>query len=360
MTKYSFIFVLLILSVLAASCAIPASSDQNQSSFSIEDALGRQVEFQSLPERIVIGGNGALMIVDALLAFPEGQERLVAYTKTDQGKGNFSEVLLADKDANIIEDRTSIEAIASYQPDVVLLKSYMQDIGNALEEIGIPVVYLDLETLEQYQKDINNLGKLLGNEERAQELLGYYTNIVNSIEQTTQTIVPEEQKSVLFAYYDTKDGAVAVKVPPMEWAQTVMITRAGGIPVWDDIELGAKWTVVNFEQIAAWNPDVIFLTAYFDNVDEIKLSLQNDSQWKELRAVKTGQLIAFPMAFYSWDQPHTRWGLAQQWVAYQLYPETYKNFDFHNEAVNFYRLFYGWDEAKYDEIIQTRLQGDIP
>jgi hypothetical protein len=85
-----------------------------------------------------------------------------------------------------------------------------------------------------------------------------------------------------------------------------------------------------------------------------------DSQWRELRAVKNGQLIAFPMAFYSWDQPHTRWGIVQQWVAYQIYPELFSEYDFLQEAESFYQLFYNWDEVKFNEIIQSRLQGDIP
>lgn len=354
--KLIFFFILLILLV---SCTND-KDEQIVSSLTIEDALGRTVEFENEPERIVIGGNGALMIVDALLAFPEGKERLVAYTQTDQGKGSFTTALLPEGNAETIVDRTSVETIASYQPDVVLLKTYMKDLGDTLGQLSIPVIYLNLETYEQYQQDMQNLGLLLGNVERSNELLNYYASIVSRVEQNSQELKDEEKPTVLFVNYDTKDGAVAVKVPPIEWAQTILIQRAGGVPVWSDIELASKWTVISFEQIAAWNPDIILLTSYFENVDDVKSALLADSRWQQLDAVQNNHLFAYPMAFYSWDQPHTRWGLVQLWIGKTLFPELYSDLDFHQEAVSFYQQFYGWDETKFDEVILPRLQGDIP
>lgn len=355
-TKKPLLILIFLLLTLNSCISTPKTA---ASSLSITDSNGRIIELESPPERIVIGGNGALMIVDALLSFPEGRERLVAYTKTNQGKGSFTEALLESDQAHLIEDRTSVEAIAAYQPDVVLLKSYMVDLGNTLEEINIPVVYLNLETYDQYKLDMQNLGILLGNQIRADELLGYYTSIIDVVEERILAVPEEEKPAVLFAYYDTKDGATAIKVPPMEWAQTQIIQRAGGVPVWDDIELENKWTIVSFEQIAAWNPEIIFLTSYFADVDEVKEAIMADPQWKELNAIKNDRLVAFPQAFYSWDQPHTRWGIVQQWTAYQMHPELFTDFDFNQEAVDFYRMFYGWDEAKYIDVIQSRLQGDI-
>ena len=346
-----------VLFLMLVSCTTPAQKGSSDP-ITIVDALDRTVEFETLPERIVIGGNGSLMVADAVTAFPEGREKLVAYAKTDQGKGSFTEVVVDDT-VEVIEDRTSVETIASYQPDVVLLKTYMQDLGNTLEELSIPVVYLNLETYEQYQQDITNLGILLGNTQRADGLLGYFTEIVDSVEENTAALTDEDKPSVLFAYYDARDGAVALKVPSMQWAQTEVIERAGGIPVWDDIELESSWTVVSFEQIAAWNPDIIFVTSYFDNVDDVKQILLEDVQWQQLEAVKNDQLFAFPMAFYSWDQPHTRWGITQLWVAHNTHPELFPDFDFEQEAVEFYTLFYGWTEEQYQEIIQPRLQGDL-
>lgn len=352
-----FITITLILTLVA--CSTTTSETVGKDPISVMDALERNVELPALPERIVVGGNGALMIVDAILAFPEGQERLVAYTKTDQGKGSFTEIILGENTAELIEDRTSVEAIAAYQPDIVLLKSYMRELGNTLEEVGIPVAYFNFETYQQYQQDMTNLGLLLGNPARAEELSAYYNNIVDEIEATTEELADSQKPTVLFAYYDTRDNAVALKVPPMEWAQTAMIERAGGIPVWSDIQLSSSWTIVSFEQIAAWNPDVIFLTSYFENVDDVKLALLTDPQWQQLKAVTSNQLYAFPMAFYSWDQPHTRWGIVQQWLTNKLHPDKFTEFNFQDEAESFYKLFYGWEDNQYQTFIEPILQGDI-
>ena len=46
------------------------------------------------------------------------------------------------------------------------------------------------------------------------------------------------------------------------------------------------WQQIGFEQIAAWNPDVILLVSYHTPVDEVKASLLSDPKWRELEAVK--------------------------------------------------------------------------
>jgi iron complex transport system substrate-binding protein len=356
MRKYSIFLYLIIAVLISIAGCNPINTGTGESAISITDALDRQITFSDVPDRIVIAGRGTIIIVDALLAFPEGQQQLVAYAKTDQGKGSFTEVLLPELDTVFAND-ASAEEIASHQPDVVFLKTYMQDLGNSLELLSIPVVYFSMETYEEYQNELLTMGTLLGNTQRAEELAAYYADIVSEVEQKTQDIA--EKPTVLFLYYSSRDGTVAFNVPPLQWAQSEMVKRAGGNLVWSSIPLENNWTIVNFEQVAAWNPDIIFLTAYFDNVDLVKQQLLDDPQWQILTAVVSGQIYAVPTAFYAWDQPHTRWGIAQLWYAHNINPQNYLEFDFHILANDFYALFYGWSPDKYEQVIRPILKGDI-
>ncbi len=43
--------------------------------------------------------------------------------------------------------------------------------GTPLEQLGIPVVYLDFETAEQYQRDLATLGQIFNNPAKAEEWL---------------------------------------------------------------------------------------------------------------------------------------------------------------------------------------------
>lgn len=356
MRKLTLLFLMAIVAMTALIGCSQALRNTNSSAIIVTDALGRDIEFADKPERIVIAGRGTIIIVDALLAFPEGQQRLVAYAKTDQGKGSFTEVLLPDLETVFAND-ASAEEIASYQPDVVLLKTYMQDIGNALEQLSIPVVYFSMETYEEYQNELVTMGTLLGNPQRADQLAGYYADIVTEVEQKTQDAT--EKPTVLFLYYSSRDGTVAFNVPPQQWAQSEMVKRAGGNLVWSSLPLENSWTIVNFEQVATWNPDIIFLTAYFDDVDLVKQQLLADPQWRALTAATSGQIYAVPTAFYAWDQPHTRWGIAQLWYAQKINPQSYLDFDLHIFANDFYAMFYGWSPDKYEQVIRPILRGDI-
>ena len=47
--------------------------------------------------------------------------------------------------------------------------------------------------------------------------------------------------------------------------QTLMVEMAGGRRIWKDSQLGKGWTVVTLEQIAAWNPDQVYIIDYFND-----------------------------------------------------------------------------------------------
>ncbi len=63
----------------------------------------------------------------------------------------------------------------------------------------------------------------------------------------------------------------------------------------------------------------------------------DSSEWKELSAVKNGQLKAFPVDFYSWDQPDSRWILGLKWLAKQVHPELFTDLDIKETTKSFYK-----------------------
>jgi len=144
----------------------------------------------------------------------------------------------------------------------------------------------------------------------------------------------------------------------MDWMQTFIVQTAGGLPVWDDANPSKGWTKVNLEQIAAWNPDVIFIVAYFNPTDEVIEKLKTDAQWQALDAMKNGKVYGFAKDVYSWDQPDTRWILGLSWVAGILHPDLFPEYDIIKEAQSFYSDLYGMDEASFKENILPLLPGE--
>jgi len=134
---------------------------------------------------------------------------------------------------------------------------------------------------------------------------------------------------------------------------------AGGEPVWRDANVGGGWTTVSFEQIAAWNPDKIFLVSYRSNPGEIRDGLLSQDRWQALSAVQAGELHVFPVDYYSWDQPDTRWALGLQWLATKMHPERFADIDMEQIVYRFFELGYGMTAGEVDSIVLENLWGDL-
>lgn len=352
-------YIVLIL-IFCAGCLWAGGSKEETDGITLVDARGKDVTLSALPQRVVVAGRGAIPLVDAAYLFPEASERLFSMVRCDQGKGSFAAVLDDDFLGESIFDHTiGPEDVVAQNPDCVLMKSYMfESLGQPLETLGIPVVCLDLESPDQFDRDVRILGTLFGNGERAEEVLAWYDREAGQVAAALAGRDTGNDPTVLFIYHSTKGGNIAFNVPPAAWLQTELVTAAGGVPVWIDDMTGKGWMKVGIEQIAQWDPDIIFLTDYFNPVEEVKEDVLADAAWKELRAVKEGRLYAFPTDFYSWDQPDARWILALKWMAATLHPDTAPAFTTEADITEFFTTLYGMTPEAVEEHIITRLTGD--
>jgi len=330
--------------------------------FTVTDALNRQVTFKTAPQRIVFAGQASFMLADAIYTFPEAASRLVALGNTVQWKNDFIPIVDPNlKGKPILDTQVGPEQIAAEHPDLVLLKSFLAErLGKPLEQLGIPVVYVQFETPAQYQRDIAVLGQIFQNEQRARQVAAFFQQHVDRIQQALSGLTQEQKPRILLLYYTNKDGQVAFNVPPTGYIQTQLAEMAGAQPIWTDIQLGSGWTKVNFEQIAAWDPDQVFIIAYTSDAVEVVKKLEQDPQWQALRATKDGKLYPFPMDIYSWDQPDTRWILGLTWLAGRLHPDRFPDLDMKQELFSFYKDLYRLDEKTVQEKILPHLQGVQP
>jgi iron complex transport system substrate-binding protein len=328
--------------------------------YTVTDGLGREVIFKSIPQRIVVAGKAVFMLNDALYAFPGVADRVIAIADRSQSAKNF--LPLVDPKAiekTNLESEAGAEQIAPLKPDLVILKSFTREkVGKPIEELGIPVIYLELETPEQYARDLMVLGEVLQNTDRAKELVTAYQSLVSTVEQNSKQVPEDKKPRVLVLYYNDKDGAVALNIPPEAYIQTTLTKIAGGNPVWVDANTGDGWSKVNIEQIAAWDPDQIYIITYSADLTKALEALKADAQWQALRAMKDGKLYGFPTDFYSIDQPDTRWYMGLSWLAAKINPQLYPNFKMEDTSINFYKLIYDIDEQVVREKVIPIMKGD--
>ena len=363
---------LLLLVLLLAACSSPSGSaspaisspvsstklpattatspPSNLQPVTIIDARGREVTLPAAPQRIVITGKALFMLADAAYIFPQAQDKIIGLGDAGQGSDNFIQLIDPNYGAKrTLERDAGAEAVAALHPDLVLLKSYLAErVGAPIEALGIPVVYIDFETPEQYARDLAILGKVFGDEARAAEVAAFYQNKVDEI---TTAVHDAPKPRVLMLYYRDKDGNVSFNVPPMSWMQAQMVKMAGGEPVWADANPGKGWTQVTLEQIAAWDADQIFVISYFKPAVDVVESLKADPNWQSIRALQEDKMYAFAGDLYSWDQPDPRWILGLTWLAGKLHPDLFPSLDITAEAQNFYQTLYGLDEGFVTEEI---------
>jgi iron complex transport system substrate-binding protein len=329
----------------------------------IVDAAGQQLQFREPPQRWMVTGPGDYMALHLLYMFPGAWDRVVGVQqKRDPGDTFLPLVDAHFESKTVLEGNLGPEQVASVEPDLVIMKGLTEHaVGRSLGEIGIPTLYLGLETPELFLRDVRNLGAALGDPERAQEITAFYQDRLDRLEAATVNLSEADKPRVLLLEYSDRGGNVAVQVPAKSWMQTRQVQTAGGRPVWlESAELTDGWTTVNLEQIALWDPDKVFLVVW-NTLDPtaVLASLRADPRWSQLQAVQQDEIYAFPSDLYGWDSPEPRWILGMTWLAKHIHPQPFADIDLIQELYGFFGQMYGMSEVAVQEHIlpMVRLDG---
>ncbi|OGO06841.1 MAG: hypothetical protein A2Y73_03340 [Chloroflexi bacterium RBG_13_56_8] len=353
----------LLLAWGLSGCQPSTPAETEPTAIRVTDAAGQTVELEELPNRIVVVGRGPYMALHLLYMFPEGRQRLVGIEVKGETASDFLPYVdAAFTDIPTLASNPGSEQIATLDPDLVIMKGYtVEGMSKSLSQVGIPVVYLGLETPDQFRQDVTNLGILLGSTDRAQEILDFYNSRIERLQKGLKGIDEDDKPRVLLLEYSDRGSKVAVQVPARQWIQTIEVETAGGAPVWlGSAELTDGWTVVNFEQIAQWNPDKIFVVIWYTlDPEEVIATLKADPKWSTLDAVKNDQLYAFPSDIFGWDSPEPRWILGMTWLATKIHPDRFADLDMSEEIHTFFTEMFDMKRDVIDAEIMSRVKLDV-
>lgn len=355
MKNRSLLLILLLLSSLLFAQASAESSMLNSDYYMATDANNRTLKLEKKPSHLLIAGKAGNMPANALFLFEEVQSMDLTLPKTDQGLGDFFAFIRPDLDQKPrISQTASAEEIASRNSDLVLMKAtHFESTAKKLDQLGIPNYTMNLESYEDWKAELSELGKLLKNTSRAQQLIQLYETRVKFITDRVASLKPQDKKTVLLLQAERSDAAYAYKIAPDSWMQTWMVETAGAIPVWKGSNKAANgWSTVSFEQIAAWNPDLVILLSYKDASDIYLKAVQTSELWSLLDAFKQGNVKASPHDMMNYVQPVASWILGLQWLAKEAHPALFADVDMEYEVQRFYQEFYNiHDRAKLDVLL---------
>ena len=313
--------------------AIAASDDPSV----VIDAQGNEVAVPEKLERVAITCNGGATHEAVIFG---GAERIVAEPSMEA----FPQLLKMFPSLNDVVnggsfDDVNVETIAAQEPDMVLC-GVSSDKGNAkIREVGMStyVMLIGWAAVDTLKQEFRNVGHLFGNDERAEELVGWWDDMMAKIAERVERL-PEDQRARKVYYLGSP---VITKANTGDWGR-VWVDTIGATFAVPEADLNGD---VTLEKALGWNPDVIVVQGGKD-ISE----LTDDPTVQDIAAVQNGEVHSCPIGAFWWDRPSPEAPLGFLWLAQTVFPGYFDDIDLHQETVDFFKRFYGYDlpQEEYD------------
>lgn len=243
-----------------------------------------------------------------------------------------------------------LEALLAAAPDVVIdigeaKKTTADDLTALTEQTGIPFIHIDA-TVATAPEAYRILGKLLGREEKAEELAVWCEDTYAMITDMMMQVDAAGARKTLL--YCLGDKGVNVIARGSFHAETINF-MSDNLAVVEDVVSSGAGNEVDLEQILLWDPDVIIFAP-----DSCYEDIASSTQWQSVGAVSRGDFYKTPSGPYGWlsSPPAVQRYLGMLWLGQLLYPE-YAQYDLQTEVAEYYKLFYGCNltEEMYQNLI---------
>lgn len=344
---------LLLIALLLCGCAKTAA-DTAPATREFTDSTGRTV---LLPERITgIAITGPLSQIYIL---PLAGDLLVGVSNAyaEDARAYLPSWLSEKTEIGQLyggKGEMDLEALLSAAPDVVIdigepKKTTAEDLASLTEQTGIPFIHIDA-TVADAPEAYRTLGRLLGREEKAEELASWCEDTYAAVTATMDRVdAAGARKSLLYCLGDRGTNVIARGSFHGETIDLLAENPA----VLEDVISGGAGNEVDLEQILLWDPDVILFAP-----DSCYDRIADSPQWQSLRAVARGDYYKTPSGPYGWlsSPPAVQRYLGMLWLGQLLYPE-YTDYDLQARITEYYRLFYGCDltEEMYRSLVANAL-----
>lgn len=248
----------------------------------------------------------------------------------------------------------NIEELAAINPQLIIdvgesKKSLAEDMDSLQDKTRIVSVHID-GTITTMPEVYRKLGKLLGKEERAEELAVYCEKILAQTDEVMKKVGDNKVK----ALYVTGEDGLSVLANGTYHAEIFdMLTT--NVAVIDGPARKGTGNEVSIEQIALWNPEYMIFAP-----GSIYSSAKERDVFKELSAITEGKYLEVPCGPYNWmgSPPSVQCYLSMIWLTSELYPE-YCDFDAEAEIKEYYRLFYDFEltDEGYEKLMGLSDEG---
>lgn len=324
-----------------------SSSSSNESRVSITDVAGRTVQVPAQVNKVVGTGCSGREIV-----YLNASDKIVGVEQVESnstgGLGTqlpytlaHSELMglpvVGDGSKNII----NYEEIAELHPDVVFARS-TEDADSIQNKTGIPavVVYTGAvgtpEQMDTYEKSLRVMGKVLGKEKRAEELISYIGSIKEDLSNRTKNISNSSKPTVYVGGQAYKGAHGITSTNPYYPAFEMLNASNVASTVSNTTNATTNAIQIDPEQLITWNPDIIFIEGR--SLEVVKNDTSKNPNYNNLKAVKTGNVygvLAYCMYSYNKDEMFAN----AYYIGKVIYPEQFKDVNPEEKAGEIFTSF---------------------
>ena len=290
--------------LLCVSCTVLAGCQAEIQSEIYTDDMGRQVEINGVPQRIV---SLAPSNTEILFALGLG-DRVVGVTRYC----NYPEEA---KEREIVGGFATpdLEKIIALKPDLVLACGTLQKLLVAeLEKRGQTVFWIYPHSVDEVLDSFERLGKLTGSVTAAQDLRKRTEDKIKAVEAKIIDI-PEQERVNVFRVM----GIDPVGTIGGYSFQTDVYRHVGARNVFIDTD--EDYFELDFETLNKLDPEIIIICG--EDEEEARARLRNHEGWQDLTAVKKDSIVVISCDLIC--RPSPRIGLTIEELAKKLYPERF-------------------------------------
>ncbi len=346
MKKLLALLLALALLLSLAACGKEPTPQKTEKTVEFTDDIGRTVTVPAQIDRIVPSAPMAQIILYAIA--PDLFVGLAS--RWDEGAiGIISEEAFALPYFGSLYSSAdlNVEELALADPQIIIdigetKGSSAEDLDNLTTQTGIPAVFISA-TLETMPQTYRTLGKLLGREERGEELAQFCEKTYDR----TVSIMDKVGENKINTLYITGEEGLNVLAYSSYHAELLDLLT-NNLAVVEDPTGKGTGNAVTMEQIALWNPDFVIFSP-----ESIFETVKDTPSWNQINAIANDCYVKVPDAPHHWLSmpPSVQRYLGLIWLTAVLYPE-YCDYDVQAEIMEYYRLFYGCEltQAQYEAI----------
>lgn len=356
----SIIYLLAIVSVLFLSGCIGGYEDNslNGETRVIIDSYNREVQVPNNVERVVCQGSGALRY----LTYLEGTDMVVGVESNEHRDDQMKKPYLQANPhlSNLpsigeFRGNTDPERIMMVEPDIIFWVDppSSSDANQLQSRTGIPVVALEYGNFWTYRESLDNslrlMGEVIGNQERPEEVISFFDNKIDDLNERTADISKSDKESVFIGGVAHRGPhgfqSTQPEYPPFEFLNANNVAR----------DMGTEQAHVSKEAIVDWDPEIIFVDASTHETTPSAIhELESDPSYRSLSAVEEGEVYQV-LPYNSYNTNFGTLLANSYYIGTILYPDEFDDIDPDKKADEIYEFLVG--SPVYNQISEEFYQG---